>query len=175
MLATLTVLICLVGVAHTASAQEAEPATVPLQVDVVLTRSKGDTQTSSLPFTLLVNANDRQGNASIRMGVNVPIPTTKDGATSVSYQNVGTQIDCRATSSASGFDVVLSVNDSSLYEAAQGTQGAPSMMGGYPVIRSFYSNTRISIRDGQTLQYTMATDKFSGEVIKVSVTVKAMR
>jgi hypothetical protein len=152
------------------------PAAVPLQVDVVLTRFSGDKQVSSLPFTLLVNADEPRSRTSIRMGVQVPIPTTKDGAVSITYQNVGTQIDCMAESSADGFNLNLSINDSSLYEPAQGAQASQAQaVGGYPVIRSFYSQTTVGIKDGQTMQYTMATDKISGETMKVNVTVKALR
>lgn len=177
--AVLAALACLIATGPNAVAQEAgssqnareAPAFVPLQVDVVLTRFKGEVQTSSLPFSMLVNANDPQGNASVRMGVNVPVPS---GPSSFSYQNVGTRIDCRATSSANAFEVFISIDDSSLYEPSEG-QSAPGMAGGLPVIRSFASNSRVSIRDGQTMQYTMATDKISGEVMKVTVTVKALK
>ena len=169
-------LILLLTAAPAALAQGTEPEVVPLQVEVVLSRYQGDEQVSSLPFTLLVNANATgpAQSSSLRMGVNVPIPMRSEGVTTVQYRDVGTQIDCRATSSEGQHDIFLSINDSSLYEPAQGQPTVPSY-GGHPVIRSFRSTTTVQIGDGETMQYTMATDKISGEVMMVDVTVRAIR
>jgi hypothetical protein len=163
-------------------AQAQEPAApVPLQVEVVLTRYDGDTEVSRLPFTLLVNANhpgSPRMQTSIRMGVQVPVPSSRsgDGGTAVTYQDVGTQIDCLAVPSGDGFALQLSIQDSSLYEPSGSAQiASPMVVAGYPVIRSFRSTTNVSVRDGQTMEYTMATDKISGEVLRVSVTATVLR
>src|SRR5688572_13366562 len=78
-IATLTMLA--VGLVASAGAravgredQQPAPAKAPpqvLKVDVLMSRFQGDKKTSSLPFTLWVNADGNP--VSLRMGVDVPI------------------------------------------------------------------------------------------------------
>src|SRR5262245_30794490 len=60
----------------------ARKAVVPLKVQVVLSKFKGETKTASLPYTLPCNAEDR--GSHLRMGIDVPVLTTpiKDGPAS---------------------------------------------------------------------------------------------
>jgi hypothetical protein len=44
-----------------------------------------------------------------------------------------------------------------------------------PVLRSFTSNFTILLRDGQTAQYTTATDQVSGEVLKIDATLNVLK
>src|SRR6478609_8183182 len=101
-----------------AHAQAATPPPPPpplptqaAQVDVVLARYQGDKKTSSLPFTLMLTAEQRAGTVSIRMGVDVPVGTSTSNVTQTTgaqggspravettkavteYRNVGTSID----------------------------------------------------------------------------------
>jgi hypothetical protein len=159
-----------------AQASETPPDLVPLKVDVVITRNRDNKAISRLPFTLWVNANERGPGASIRMGMSVPVPTRTGTATSVSYRNIGTNIDCSASSAPGGaFELTLIISDSSVYDQVSGTGAASVTMSGYPAFRSFDSSNRVIVRDGQTVEYTMATDKLSGEVLKVSVTATVVK
>lgn len=157
-------------------AKPAPPPKTPVKVDVVLSRYEGDKKVSSLPFTLWVNGND--SGASLRMGMDVAIPSTSDGKPVVSYRNIGTSIDCSANSVDGGrFQLNLSVQDSSIYNPDLGP-GAGAKTGGvtgYPAFRTFTSNNRVILRDGQSAQYTVATDKVSGEVLKVDVTMTVIK
>src|SRR5215469_16729321 len=63
----------------------------PLRVQVVVTESEGEKKISSLPYTLLVNAEGVRGQkAAIRMGLRVPIATS---ANQFQYIDVGMNMD----------------------------------------------------------------------------------
>jgi hypothetical protein len=177
---TLMALAALVILAAPLAAQDPAkpppPPKMPVKVDVVLSRYEGDKKISSLPFSLWVNANDVQSN--LRMGMDVAIPSTADGKLVVNYRNIGTSIDCSVSSVDAGrFQLNLSVQDSSIYNPDLGP-GAGAKTGGvsgYPTFRNFNSGNRLILRDGQSAQYVMATDKISGEVLKVDVTITVIK
>src|SRR5262245_51579683 len=84
----------------------------PVKVQLVLSRYKGETKVGSLPYTLPCNADDDRP-TNLRMGIEVPISTTKDGTPTTQYKNVGTNIDCRAEALDDGrFRLALTVEHS---------------------------------------------------------------
>ncbi len=44
-----------------------------------------------------------------------------------------------------------------------------------PVIRTFRTSLKLLMRDGQTVQSTMATDPVSGRVLKVDITLSVVK
>ena len=44
-----------------------------------------------------------------------------------------------------------------------------------PTFKSFLSTNTVILKDGQTMQYTTATDKVTGEVTKVDVSVTVLK
>ncbi len=174
----------------TPKAASLEGMRVPVKVTVVLSRYQGDKRVSSMPYVLGVMASSRAygpaEKTTLRMGVKAPITqtvfsgTTIDGKpgpvqSSYSYQDVGTNIDCtvRFDESVAGlFQLSLTVADSSLgLDAPKRSGVAPDV----PSFRNFNSSFTALLRDGQTMQYTSATDPVSGEVMKVDVTVNVMK
>jgi hypothetical protein len=152
----------------------APPESVPLKVDFVITRSESDKKISSLPFSIWVSTG---GSTNVRMGSEVPIPTAADGKSGVTYRSVGTFIDCRAQNMSNGkFGLDVQVQDSSLYVPGreQASQIGQTITG-FPVIRSFSASNHLTLRDGQSAEFVMATDKVSGEVLKVNVTVTTVK
>ncbi len=159
--------------------EKTTPALVPLKIQLVISRTAGEKKISSLPYTLWVTANGR-GETNLRMGVEVPVPqrvTSKEGepaAQSYNYRPVGTNIDCSAVTVPDGwFNVTITLNDSAIQfdskeVARQGATGLPSF-------RNFTSRFSILLKDGQTAQYTSATDPVSGEVLKVDVTLNVLK
>ena len=150
---------------------KAEKPLIPLRVQVTLSRSEGEKKTSSLPFTLWVSANGDQ--TSLNVGSRVPTPTTVVWggaiAESYSYQNVGTSLTSSATSLDDGrFNVSLTINDSSLMPA----KAAGSNL---PTFQSFTAQNKLLLRDGQTAQFIAATDKVTGEVTRVEVTIAVIK
>ena len=184
-------LVALLGITGSARAQEpAKPApaaalkpsttVTALMVDVTLSRYLGDKRLSSTPYTLSVIPDQK---SSLRMGGDVPIPTTtftpgqkEEGKevrppqtlSSYSYRSMGTNIDVSAGIIVDGqYRIGLTIEDSSIYPP----ENAPptTKTTGVPAFRRFSSSNTITLRDGQSLDYTMATDRLSGEVYRVSV------
>lgn len=154
----------------------------PLRVQVVFLEYEGDKKISSLPYTLLVNADDRGPQASIRMGLRVPIETSSSGGTNKQFQymDVGTNLDGRADKTDDGrFNLKLNVEKSSLY--TPGTTERPATVGGneipagQPIVQQFRSQVNVLLRDGQTTQSTVASDAVTGRVLKVEVTLNVLK
>lgn len=174
------VLIASAAPSPVALAQES-PKLVPLKVQLVVSRTGVDKKIiSSLPYTLWVTANDKRM-TSIRMGVQVPVPTTtfkdsKEGMAPVqsyTYRDVGTNIDCGATSQGDGqFTLEIKLSDSSV---SYDSKDAGPKVSGSPAFRNFTSNFSILVKDGQTAQYASATDPVSGETLKVDVTINVLK
>lgn len=162
------------------AAQSNAPA-VTLKLTVVILRFEGEKKVGSLPFVLMViPGGERDGDGtSIQMGSEVPVPTTTltDGKPTSSYQyrSIGTNITAAGKAADDGrFNVVLSVTDSQVL--ADSVAGAPAARPDLPPrYQSFRSSNRLLLRDGQTVQYIAASDRTSGEVIKVDVTMNVIK
>jgi hypothetical protein len=165
---------------------------VPLEVQVVVARYQGEKRISSLPYVLslkssLGSAGFRQPGqgAQLRLGSRVPLrrqvftPAAdgKPGTTtdSFSYENVGMNIDAGATALDDGrFEVTVTINESSVVTDPQDLKTTPAM-GDYPVFRSYQSTNTFFVKDGQTAQFTAATDRVSGEVVRVEVKLTVVK
>jgi len=157
-----------------------EPDKILVKVQVVLSRYEGDRKTSSLPFTLLATANGDR--ASVRAGGRFAIeqstssPSANRGAddkgpsTSYQYVDVGTNIDCNVKSAENGkFSVYLSINDTSVIEK----KNQPALGGAInlPTFRNFNYTNSILLKDGDSKQFVAASDKVSGDIVKIDVTM----
>jgi hypothetical protein len=166
-----------------AQAQQGQPAPrppkpiIPLKVTIVISRVQGEKKTASLPFTLSVNTNDQR--TQLRMGADVPLPMTGVGPTastpvSYSYKSIGTNIDCGADTLEDGrYRLLLTITDSQVFSDA--TNNAATTVRGVPSYQSFTTTTPVILRDGQSAQFTTATDKLSGELVKVDVTLNVIK
>lgn len=162
----------------------AEKPLVPLDVQILVSRYQGEKKVSSLPYALAVTANDLEM-SRLRMGANVPVPSMaapKGNPTGMSgpmpgpvhYRDIGTNIDCVAKTLDDGrFQLLISVEDSSVYTNVQ--DGTTPTVGDMPVFRSFKSTNHLVLKDGQTRQFTAATDRVSGEVVKIDVTLRVVK
>jgi type II secretory pathway component GspD/PulD (secretin) len=183
-LAVATLLISLVGAP--ARAQEQKGPTAPplagtLKVQVTLARYQGEKKVSSLPYTLTVNTDERNrntGRASLRLGTQVPLTTmtrlngdaNSPMVPTVQYRDVGTSIDCSVVALDAGqFKLDLTIEDSSIDTASSGGGNTS------PAFKSFRTSDTMLLRDGQSAQYSTATDKVNGEVWKVDVTLTVVK
>jgi hypothetical protein len=157
---------------------------VPLEVQVTISRYQGEKKISSMPYMLAVNANSTD--AQLTMNVDVPVTTTTFTPVSgdnkapapvplesFNYRGVGTNIVCGATTSDDGrFEISLGVDETSVVPSAEGQVGTRP---GMPAFRNFKSRNRLLLRDGQTRQYTAATDRISGETVRVEVKLTVVK
>jgi len=164
-----------------AKPSQTEKPMTPLRVQVTFTEFEGDKKISNLPYTFLVNADDRGVKAAVRMGLRVPIETSSNtGAKQITYQDVGTNLDGRAEKTDDGrFSLILNVEKSSAY--LPGSNEKPASVGGneissaQPTIQQFRTQVNLLIRDGQTIQSTVAADPVTGRVLKVDVTLNVIK
>lgn len=144
-----------------------------LRVDVVLTEYNGNKKVSSLPYTLYTISRPapRSGKSSLRMGVKVPVAYSSG---SYQYVDVGTNIDCTATTVGDGsYSLSMNVGRTSIYAASQDSAQNEQIhtSTGEPVLRNFGTDFYVALRDGETKEGTSATDPLNGHVLKISVTL----
>jgi hypothetical protein len=163
-----------------AAAKAAPPApnVTPLRVQVVIGRYLGEKKISSMPYTLTMRGNDR---ANLRMGTKIPVvmlamsnvPKDAPAGGPIQYQDVGTNIDVGATALDDGrYQLGVTIDDSSVYPDEQPQSGSAK---GNPSFRSFRATNTMILKNGETGQFTTATDKVTGEVVKVDVTLTVMK
>jgi Flp pilus assembly secretin CpaC len=156
-----------------------EARVVPLKLQVVLSKYQGEKKVSSMPYVLSLATG--QPRVSLRMGGEIPIATTSAGGTvpalvSFNYRPVGTNIDCWATALDEGrYSVNIGLEDSSVYSADQDVKGLSKSASDMPSFNTFKVNETVILRDGESSQFTSATDKISGQVIKVDVTLTVLK
>jgi hypothetical protein len=152
-------------------ASETPRPVVPLQVQIVLSRMKGEKKIASLPYTLSVTSNDR---TNLRMGIDVPITGTTPG---YNYRSVGTNIDCIANfAPGDAYKLNITVEDSSIHlDTKSSESGTSAVAQNIPAFRTFKSNFALVLRDGQSGQFTSAIDPISGEVLKIDVMLNVLK
>jgi Flp pilus assembly secretin CpaC len=145
----------------------------PLKVQVLFSRYQGERKVSSMPYTLTVNADDRP--TAVRVGIQVPVLVFlgPDKGTTVAYKEVGNNLDCSAESLPDGrFVLAFSLEQGSVYMDDVTTKSVREAAAFHaPVLRNFKSQTNVTLRDGQSVEYIAATDPISGEVLKIDVTL----
>ena len=169
-----TVLLPLLASAALAQ-QTPEPEKGPLvKVQVVLSRYEqlpaGERKTSSLPFTMLATSNGDK--VSLRTGTQVPLATQGgDKVVNFQYVDVGSNVDCTVKTAANGrFNIILSIQDrSALEKPAMVGSGASATA--QPVLRNFQYTNSILLKDGESKQFVAASDKGSGDIVKLDVTI----
>lgn len=179
-LRVLMILVCALSLSGSAFAQAVATTTpsVVLKLQVTVSRYMGTNRLSSNPYALSLVPNE---SASIRIGVEVPVPSAYTNPNTspappnpqpaYTLQQVGTQIDGNAALQPDGrYKVRLTVTERSVLPAAQATeQGA--RVPNVPSFRNVVLTSTVYLGDGQSAQFSSATDKVSGEVFKVDVSL----
>jgi len=148
-------------------------AVTPLRVQVVFTEFDGEKKIASLPYTFLVNADERRTrpNSQVRNGARIPVAIDKD---KISYIDLGTSIDCSAMQQDDGrFKLTMNFERSSISETFAGwaKQDGPSA----PAIHQFRAEINPVLKDGQTTEGIATTDPLTGHVYRVSVTLNVVK
>jgi hypothetical protein len=153
---------------------------VPLKVQVVLSEFDGEKKVSSLPYTFFVNADNSGDRASMRMGLRVPIFVQ---ANQIQYMDVGSNIDCAASSTEDGrFKLNMAIERSSMYASNADKKpldwspgDAPLTASTQPILRQFRISSAVVVHENQATQATLATDPLSGRVLKIDITVNQVK
>lgn len=167
---------------------KSEVSTTPVKVTVVFSEFDGDKKTKSLPYTIYINAPDasefKMPWVKMRVGSRVPVYTGGGGTTgNMTYLDVGTNIDALAAHTPEGHFLLRLNLERSWAEGHTliPVQRPPEQMdpnaGSFqePIIGSFRSEIDLKLREGQTLESTMATNPISGKVMKVEVSLSVVK
>ena len=166
------------------AAETTSPVSVKLQV--VLSEYDGQKKISTLPYTIPAVLTDKFSSTSVRVGVRVPVSTSsKNGESSVTYIDIGTNIDCRTNRVADGrFNVDIKIDRSSLYVAFRDKEGnvqgkewvsGERPPGDQPMIQQFRGDIGLLLRDGQGSETTVATDPVTGRVLRVEAVLNVLK
>ena len=150
--------------------------TTPLKISVTFTEFEGDKKVKSLPYTLVVVAD---GKSVMKMGSRVPVYTGKEHG--MQYLDVGSNIDCQASRTKDNkFDIRLMLERSWVegnvaVAVDPGTALQSSGQFPEPILRQFKSELSLTLRDGQTVESSFATDPLSGKVFKAEVSLNIVK
>jgi len=187
--ATLLVGILVATVAGAMAQDQTPPrgGAVPIRVQLVISLYQADKKISAAPFTFICG--EDQG-SRIRVGVEVPITTTApppDGKKTdaappptFQYRPFGTNIDCMSRPLDNGrFKLSITVEESAPYSDEEKSRLESSrnetVVRTNPVFKSMRMSDVLLLKDGQTEQMSSAVDRFSGEVVKVDVTLTVIK
>ena len=169
----------------------------PAKLQIVLTEYDGTKKISSMPYSIPFILSRAALTSSLRMGVRVPVnsTTSKTGESSLTYVDVGTNIDVsnidyrmnqsHILSTPGRFSIQLKLDRSSLYVPSRDkdghidggkdwTAGEPPP-GDEPMIRQFRGDVTLLLRDGQEAEATVATDPLTGRVLKVEAILSVLK
>jgi hypothetical protein len=160
-------------------AKPAPPSPAAVKVDVTLTRLQGEKRVSSLPFTLFAATDNSP--TSFRLGVDVPVDVSTKNAsgivtTETRYENVGTNIDIRlrAQNADGRYPLWIQITDSSIHTAS-GTAGRQPSVGEPQAIRRYVIGNQLMVREGQPVEFSVGTDKVTGETIRAEVRIAILK
>ena len=155
----------------------------PLKVQIVFTEFDGDKKVKSMPYTTVFTADPGRGQdfAKLRIGSRVPLYTGKEGG--LQYIDVGTNLDCRADRFEDGkFGLRLSLERSWVQgdvlvpvDRSIAQPGGTSGEFKEPVIGQYKTDVYVMVRDGQTVESTVATDPLTGRVLKIELTLTLLK
>jgi len=144
-----------------------------LKLTVVISRFSGEKKIGNLPFVLLLTPTD--SGTTVQMSSSVPVPESvaKDGVQSYTYRTVGTNISASSKESPFGqYLVNLSISDSQMLSDALAPSEATK---GLMRPQQFSSTVRLPLKDAQTVSYNAATDKLTGDLVRVEVTLNVLK
>jgi hypothetical protein len=153
--------------------------TTPLKVSIIFTEFEGDKKVKSLPYTTIVIADGKNPKSVVKVGSRVPVYVGKEYG--MQYFDVGSNIDCQASRTKDNkFDLRLSLDRSWVegnvpVSVDPGTASQTSGQFPQPIVRQFRSELSLTLRDGQTIESSFATDPLSGKVFRVEVSLNVVK
>jgi Flp pilus assembly secretin CpaC len=142
-----------------------------LRLDVVMTRSQGDTVVARLPYSLLLSTGGSP--AEVYGGIQLPIVVKYQGSNTVSFKNAGGTVRATAWTLEDGrFRLELETELGGVYPtngdtAAEETDAPPAA----PVLRSFATRATVTLGDGGSVVFSDSADPITGETVKTEVTL----
>lgn len=162
-----------------AAIEARQTETTPLKISVTFTEFEGDRKVKSLPYTTVVIADGKNPKSVVKIGSRVPVYAGKEYG--MQYVDVGSNIDCQASRAKDNkFDLTLSLERSWVegnvaVAVDPGTSLQSSGQFPEPILRQFKSELSLTLRDGQAVESSFATDPLSGKVFRVEVSLNVVK
>jgi hypothetical protein len=146
-----------------------------VRLEVVMTRSQGDTVIARLPYTLLLSAGG--SGARVYGGIQLPILVRHEGSNTMMFKNAGGNVFARTWALEGGrFKVDLTTEYGGVYPTnGESATEEPDVSPAAPVLRSFSSNATITLGDGQSTVFSDSADPITGETVKTEVTLHVVK
>ena len=151
--------------------------TVSFRVDLVLTRLQGEKKISSLPYSFITSTGPGINTFNqYRVGSQVPVPGATTPGT-FAYRNIGMNLDIRdITLLPDGrYRVGVNLEDASVLEASTPAERQVAENAPGPIIRSTSFAAVLIVREGQPQQFSLTTDRISGETMKAELTLTVIK
>lgn len=155
--------------------QKAEEPGTLVRLEVVMTRSQGDTVVARLPYSMLLTTGG--GHARVYGGIQLPIVVRHEGSNTMMFKNAGGSVAARAWAlEADNFKVDLSTELGGVYPTNGDDPGhVAEDAAAAPVLRSFSTNAVITLRDGQSMMLSDSADPITGETVKTEVALHVVK
>ncbi len=163
----------LLGLGMTTLAQEskdAKPAGPRLRVRFVETRQHGDKTISSRPCVLTLHADDKP--AKVFVGTQVVLTTSDKGAApTVVLKNAGVEAEVGAESLPDGrYRLSARFEEGGVLGPSPGATTAAREN---PILRVVKGQSKLTLREGETVPFASAVDPISGDLVRVDVALAA--
>jgi hypothetical protein len=134
------------------------------------TRLRGESTTATRPYIVALHAD--AGQARVFVGAQVPITVSdEDGlATLIKGAGVDAQVSV-ATLPEGRYRLNAKFEENSVLGTDAGTEATTA--GGNPILRAVKGQSRLTLREGETVPFASAVDPVTGEVVRVDLTVTA--
>jgi hypothetical protein len=92
------------------------------------------------------------------------------------YRDVGTSIDASARNMDAGrFAVDVIIEDTSIFKDDERNGAGTAQADDQPVLGRYRTQNNLVMKDGQSAELTVASDKVTGEVVKAEVTISVLK
>lgn len=146
----------------------------PVQLQVVISRIRGEKKVASMPYVMSVKPNERFG-AQVRVGSQIPVSTTVEGKPTTVFRDIGTSMDAQVTLLQDGrYVVTLNIEETAVYGDTQEPFKLP-IAPTLPVLRHYRSSNTQHMSVGQTSQFGVGTDPMTGDSVRVDVTLNVTK
>jgi hypothetical protein len=132
------------------------------------TRLRGESTTATRPYTVALHAD--AGQARVFVGAQVPITVSdKDGlATMIKSAGVEARVSV-ATLPDGRYRLDAKFEEDSLLATGAGTEATTA--GGNPILQAAKGQSKLTLREGETVPFASAVDPVTGDVVRVDLTV----
>jgi Flp pilus assembly secretin CpaC len=141
-----------------------------LRVEFRETRQRGEATTAVRPCVVTLHA-DAQA-ASVFVGAQVTMTTSDQGTIAMVFKNAGIEAQASAKTLPDGrYRLDAKFEDSSALGAGGGAAASTAVSN--PIFRIVRGESRLTLREGETVPLASVVDPVTGEVVRVDVTVTA--